>query len=685
MWKIRVYLSLILFLVLMMSGGQVLQTDAYSIREEVPFDFIDQQVWKEILESPDRQTTFIVQLKPEGELSIDAQFRLEEMLAAFQETGNLGDYRSYYGRNIIKIIGGAGILHFLRDWPEVLKVSPDNGEALCSEAQAPVDLEIRDGTSQISGTVTAADGLTPLSGIRVTAYLLNPPIDWVVAETVFTGSDGTYTMSGLAAGIYRVRFVDPSGNYVTEYFDNKSTFALATNFDLGEGETKSNINAALSIAGKISGTISLNAGGTEAGLVASAWSNASGSWNLVSNAITDGSGGYLIGGLAPGNYRVEFSDSSLYVPPRFVTEYYDNQTDIESAQDITVTGGSTTPNIDAELGTYGSVSGNVKDDDGITNLENIYVDVYRFDTTWEYYATGITDSSGNYEVFGLGSEDVRVGFFDPSDQYVPEFFDNKPDLASGDNVAVDLGYATININAELMPTSDLVTFDKETNGEDAENPPGPYIAVGDLVSWTYAITNNGIDPLTFSIVDNPPVTISCPKYELLSGESTTCTASGAAVKGQYSNTATVSVTPSGEIPGFDVQDTSHYFGVKPGIDIEKSTNGFDADLGTGPYIEVGEPVIWTYEITNTGNISLTGIVVTDDQGVAVSCPNTSLAPDTAMTCTASGTAVEGQYTNLGSVTGNPPTGFGQVSDSDFSHYFGTTSPIYRLFLPMIMR
>ena len=40
-----------------------------------------------------------------------------------------------------------------------------------------------------------------------------------------------------------------------------------------------------------------------------------------------------------------------------------------------------------------------------------------------------------------------------------------------------------------------------------------------------------------------------------------------------------------------------------------------------------------------------------------------------MTCTANGTAEEGQYANIGSVTGSTPDQR-EVSDSDPSHYFG---------------
>lgn len=108
----------------------------------------------------------------------------------------------------------------------------------------------------------------------------------------------------------------------------------------------------------------------------------------------------------------------------------------------------------------------------------------------------------------------------------------------------------------------------------------------------------------------------------------------------------------------------------PSIDIEKATNGQDADTPTGPTIMVGDPVNWTYVVTNNGDVALTGIEVTDDKEVTVTCPKTTLAVDESMTCTASGLAMAGQYANLGSVSGM--AGQVEVSDTDPSHYFGET-------------
>lgn len=116
----------------------------------------------------------------------------------------------------------------------------------------------------------------------------------------------------------------------------------------------------------------------------------------------------------------------------------------------------------------------------------------------------------------------------------------------------------------------------------------------------------------------------------------------------------------------------------PAIDIEKATNGEDADAPPGPTIVIGDPVTWTYVVTNTGEMTLVDVVVTDDQGVAVTCPQTTLAVAEVMTCTASGVAVEGQYTNTGIVVGTPePPGPPNVTDDDPSNYQGappTTAP-----------
>jgi len=107
----------------------------------------------------------------------------------------------------------------------------------------------------------------------------------------------------------------------------------------------------------------------------------------------------------------------------------------------------------------------------------------------------------------------------------------------------------------------------------------------------------------------------------------------------------------------------------PELTLSKRTNGQDADETPGPYIIAGEAVQWTYVLTNSGNIALSLVLVTDDQGVEVSCPGQVLDAGASMTCTAAGSAALGQYSNVGMVSGLPPEG-DAVSATDASHYFG---------------
>jgi hypothetical protein len=133
--------------------------------------------------------------------------------------------------------------------------------------------------------------------------------------------------------------------------------------------------------------------------------------------------------------------------------------------------------------------------------------------------------------------------------------------------------------------------------------------------------------------------------------------------------------PTERIPGTQAQIfDQNCQAIGPAVDIEKLTNGEDADSAPGPSIAVGAAVNWTYVVTNTGTVTLNNVVVTDDRGVTVTCPAAVLNAGQSITCTGSGTASLGQYRNVGRVTaaGANPGGAGTstVSDEDASHYLG---------------
>ena len=213
-----------------------------------------------------------------------------------------------------------------------------------------------------------------------------------------------------------------------------------------------------------------------------------------------------------------------------------------------------------------------------------------------------------------------------------------------------------------------VDIEKFTNGQDADDAPGPTIPVGSQVTWTYVVTNQSA--LTFTsltVTDDRGVAVACPRMLPAPGASITCTGSGQAVAGQYRNVATVTVTANGR--RYTDSDASHYFGGAPsGVRIEKFTNGQHVSQAPGPAIPVGSTVTWTYVVTNTSLVTFSSLSVTDDRGVVVACPRAVLAPGASITCSGSGTAVAGQYRNIGTVvaTANGT----RYTDTDASYYVG---------------
>jgi uncharacterized repeat protein (TIGR01451 family) len=206
-----------------------------------------------------------------------------------------------------------------------------------------------------------------------------------------------------------------------------------------------------------------------------------------------------------------------------------------------------------------------------------------------------------------------------------------------------------------------------TNGQDADLPPGPSVLVGSAVAWTYTVTNPGPAAVTgLAVTDDQGVTVTCPVAALAAGESATCSAGGTAGAGPYANvgTATALLPMGGTV---SASDPSHYLGQV--LTIETATNGQDADTPPGPVLAVGAPVNWTYLVTNLDSVQVSAVAVTDSQGVAVTCPSTVIAGGASMTCSASGTAVAGQYQNIGEVEATHPT-LGQVGAFDPSHYLG---------------
>ena len=269
-----------------------------------------------------------------------------------------------------------------------------------------------------------------------------------------------------------------------------------------------------------------------------------------------------------------------------------------------------------------------------------------------------------------------------------------------------------------------IRLEKSINGADADTGVGPFINVGDNIIQLYEISNAGNSNLSdILITDDQDIAIfaqeSSPGINIgdLNGnglldvsEVWFYEANSSAEAGQYESFSSVEGQPvnqAGEpllgaagAPVSD-QDGSHYFGnvVDPelggAIDIECAANNVDGDNAPGIHITPGEPIVWTYEVRNPGDLALANVSLSDEQrsvilaqenepGLNVGDTNQDglLDPDEVwLYRSLPDTALVGQHENIATAQAIPvneekvPLTGAPLQASDTSHYFGVESAI----------
>ena len=210
-----------------------------------------------------------------------------------------------------------------------------------------VDATLQPGGS-VSGTVTAASSGSPVTDACVEVYPAGS------AEPVafgFTGFDGSYRASGLAAGSYQVYFGDPQCELTTpglapQWFSGQPAQAGATPVSVKPGATTPSVDAALQADGAITGTVSAGSPATplSGACVTALPVTANGSLPVV--AVT-GADGYSLAGLLPGQYRVRFSAGCGAVG--YATQWWQDAGSEKAATIITVVANQTSSPISATL------------------------------------------------------------------------------------------------------------------------------------------------------------------------------------------------------------------------------------------------------------------------------------------------------------------------------------------------
>ena len=395
---------------------------------------------------------------------------------------------------------------------------------------AGIDFQLQMGGT-ITGTVTDAITHAPLSNILVGAHYANGVS---TGGAIGTNLAGVYTIGGLPTGTYYVRTVI-SYPYFDELYDNlpcptgNCTPQAGTGVSVTAGSTTSGIDFGLMRGGTITGTVTTAASGVPRPDVRVDAYTASG--QLASQAWSNGSGVYALGGLETGTYYVRAWNSYPYLG-----ELYNNVScpagncTLTEGTGVSVTTDATTAGINFSLALGGTITGIVTARE--TGAPIVHAGVGVFAANRESAGVGWTDAAGVYAVSGLapGTYFVRAG----SDSgYRGALYDNKPchpdcDITTGTGVVVSAEGTTTSINFALdrsgvitgivrddysgAPLANIIvtafTSPGAAAGQTVTDASGSY-SIPFLEPGTYYVRTQNAFPYLDELYDDRPCPASC--------------------------------------------------------------------------------------------------------------------------------------------------------------------------------
>jgi uncharacterized repeat protein (TIGR01451 family) len=210
-------------------------------------------------------------------------------------------------------------------------------------------------------------------------------------------------------------------------------------------------------------------------------------------------------------------------------------------------------------------------------------------------------------------------------------------------------------DASVTPTGPAPSMSVDKRALDTD-----FTAVGDVLDYEYELVNTGNVSLSgISVSDDKIASVSCPVTTLAPGARTVCTASYSVTQadldaGSVTNIATGNATPAGGTFTPSTDSVTVDGTQTPSLSIDKAAQDTT-------FAAVGDVLDYSYTVTNTGNVEISGIAVSDDKIASVSCPVTTLAPGANTVCTASYSVTQadidaGAVTNIATTSGTPAGG-----------------------------
>ncbi len=229
--------------------------------------------------------------------------------------------------------------------PQPVKLVAPHTVTIANEKLSPA--------GSISGTVLGGPSATPQSGVCVVAV---PAGASAAADSAETNSTGTYKFAGLAPGTYKIYLGDPlcpftDNSFAPQWYQGKSSEATATGVKVVSGSVTAGVGATLGGDGTITGNVTTLSHKPVAGECVTASPVDPVADPLLAAVphpvVAISSGSYVLTGLVPGKYTVEFSTGCG--ASGFRTQWWHNASSAGTATVITVSPSATISGISATL------------------------------------------------------------------------------------------------------------------------------------------------------------------------------------------------------------------------------------------------------------------------------------------------------------------------------------------------
>jgi len=225
------------------------------------------------------------------------------------------------------------------------------------------------------------------------------------------------------------------------------------------------------------------------------------------------------------------------------------------------------------------------------------------------------------------------------------------------------------INTDILPGISITktaSLDGPCPGSDPLT-----VHIGDNVTYCFNVSNTGDVSLTnVSVSDNIYGSVTLGTTTLAPGETTGGTVTHVVVDSDAPLVMNMATATGTDPLGGTVTDTDPCtinVAIAPDIKVIKTASLTGSCPGSDPLnVSIGDTVTYCYNVTNTGDVTLTGVTVNDDIYGAVTLGTTTLAPGESTEGTVTHTVVESDapsVTNIANATGTDPLG-GTVNDTD---------------------